>query len=253
MNHRPASSYLSCLFLSLWLLFSAAISAAPALAPFEVDYDIERSGLTLIEMHRRLLVSDNGEYRFESASRPTSALRWLLKDRISETSFWRYADDDMRPQVYRYERSGGGNEKSVELVFDWTEHTVTNKRRKPIWSTTIPPQTTDKLLYQLQLMFDLQAGNENPDYTIADDGKLRHYQFKKTGEETLTMETGVYRTIRLYLDSGRRSTTIWCAPALSYLPVRIEYKEKDGSRMQANVTRIKGLPFIADRNPSKPH
>jgi hypothetical protein len=54
-------------------------------------------------------------------------------------------------------------------------------------------------------------------------------------------------------DDGRRSTTIWCAPAFNYLPVRIEHTGKDGSRTQANVTRIKGLPFTADQKMDKSH
>lgn len=253
MTAAPISLFRPALLLSFCLLLSPAVFAGPVISPFEVDYDIKRSGLTLIEMHRRLSVSANGNYRFESVSRPTSALRWLFKDRIRETSLWRFAGDDPRPQVYRYERSGGRKEKYIELVFDWSQHTVTDKRSKPVWSTTIPPETTDKLLYQLQLMLDLQAGKENPGYTIADDGKLRHYQYQKTGEETLTLATGVYRTVRLHRDDGRRSTTIWCAPALSYLPVRIEHTEKDGSRMQANVTRIQGLPFSIDVQAAKQH
>jgi len=253
MTDRPISLFHALLFLSLCLLSSAAVFAAPALAPFEVDYELERSGLTLIEMHRRLLVSGDGNYRFESDSRPTAALRWLFKDRIRETSFWRYVGDDPRPQVYRYERSGGRNEESIELVFDWSKHTVTDKRRTPVWSTTIPAETTDKLLYQLQLMLDLQAGNENPGYTVADDGKLRHYQYRKIGEETLELDFGAFKTIKLYQNDGRRSTTIWCAPELDYLPVRIEHTEKDGSRMQANATRIKGLPFPTDQQADKQH
>ena len=253
MTDRPIRLLHTLLGLSFCLLFSPHIFAVPALAPFEVDYDIERSGLTLIEMHRRLLVSADGDYRFESDSRPTSALRWLFKDRIHETSSWRFAGNDPRPQVYRYERSGGRNEKAVELVFDWSQNTVTDKRSKPVWSTKISADTTDKLLYQLQLMLDLGEDTETLDYTIADDGKIRHYQYRKIGEETLDLDSGAFKTIKLRQDDGRRSTTIWCAPAFNYLPVRIEHTGKDGSRTQANVTRIKGLPFTANQKTDKSH
>jgi hypothetical protein len=253
MTDRPIRLFRSLLIPSFCLLFSPVIFASPVLTPFEVDYDIERSGLTLIEMHRRLLVSADGDYRFESDSRPTAALRWLFKDHIHETSSWRFAGNNPRPQVYRYERSGGRNEEAIELVFNWSEHTVTDKRSKPVWSTTIPPETTDKLLYQLQLMVDLRDDSKTLDYTVADDGKIRHYHYRKVGEETLDLDPGVFKTIKLRQDDGRRSTTIWCAPALNYLPVRIEHTEKDGSRMQANVTRIKGLPFTSDQKADKPY
>jgi hypothetical protein len=229
----------------LFTLLPSALSAAPRLAPFEVDYEINRSGLTLIEMHRRLRSNGYGEFRFESDSETTGALSWFVKDRIHEATLWRRQDDWLQPLTYRYVQRGGKNEKHIELIFDWTANTVTDRDSQPLWRAEIPPQTTDKLLYQLQLMLDLQAGRETLAYTIADSGKLRHYRYQRVGEERLQLALGTYATIKLHRDAGRRSTTIWCAPALNYLPVRIEHTEKDGSRMQANVTRIKGLPLAA--------
>jgi hypothetical protein len=243
MSYRPVSPALYCLSLLLCSLFVPPLSAAPQLGPFEADYEINRSGLTLIQMHRLLKANGNGEYRFESDSRTTGALSWFIKDRIHESTLWRRQDDTLRPLVYRYEQYGGSHEKHIELVFDWTANTVTDKGQKPTWRENIPPQTTDKLLYQLQLMLDLQAGRDTLAYTIADSGKLRHYRYQRVGQETLRLALGSYETVKLHRNSGRRSTTIWCAPALNYLPIRIEHTEKDGSRMQANVTRVKGLPL----------
>lgn len=248
MSHRSLSRFLCCLPLLFFSLLPSSLSAAPRLAPFEVDYEINRSGLTLIKMHRRLRLNGNDEYRFESDSETTGALSWFIKDRIHEASLWRRRGDRLQPLVYRYEQRGGKDEKHIELVFDWATNTVTDSRHRPPWHAEIPPQTTDKLLYQLQLMLDLQAGRKVLTYTIADSGKLRHYRYQRVGEETLQLSPGTYATIKLHRDADRRSTTIWCAPALNYLPVRIEHTEKDGSRMQANVTRIEGLPLAASGN-----
>jgi len=251
-SHRPTHPRHFSLILFL-LLSLAGVQADtgtyndPPLRPFEIDYEISRSGLTIITMKRRLLQTGTDEYRFESHSRPTKTISWLIKDRITEHSRWQYQQQHLRPLHYHYQRSGGKKKSRIELDFDWQQGIVNDSERKPVWSKKIPPHTSDKLLYQLQLMLDLQAGKQTFSYTIADSGKLRHYDFKTVGSETLQLPLGRYETIKLYRNSGPRSTTIWCAPELNYLPIRIEHKEKDGSIMQANATRIKGLPFATKR------
>jgi hypothetical protein len=243
-SHRPLSFLYRSLSLLFLILLCGNVDAKPLLAPFEIDYEINRSGLALIDMQRRLIQTDNGEYRFESNSRPTRKISWLLKDRISESSLWQFHKQQLRPLHYHYQHRGGKNNQHIELDFDWPQGIVNDSQRTPVWSKKIPPQTSDKLLYQLQLMLDLQAGKETLSYTIVDHGKIRRYDFKRVGNDIIELPIGRYETVKLHRNAGKRSTTIWCAPELNYLPVRIELTGKDGSTMQANATRIKGLPFI---------
>jgi len=255
-SHRPYIIYYGNLFLLLSTLLSGSVysnTAVPTikLAPFEIDYDISRSGITIVHMKRQLLKINDNEYRFESRSRPSKAVSWILKDRISEHSHWKYHQQQPRPLHYHYQRRDSRKKKHIELDFDWQKGIVSDNKRAPFWSSRIPPQTLDKLLYQLQLMLDLQSGKAELSYTIADSGKIRHYDFVRTGTETIQLPLGRYETVKLHRNSGERSSTIWFAPELNYLPVRIEHQAKDGSIMQANATRVKGLPFHIN-NESQP-
>jgi len=235
----------------LWLALPGPVFAAAILAPFEIDYEVSNSGMVMIEMKRRLIRIDNGEYRFESLSRTTKPLSWFVKDRISEISRWQFHKQQLRPLHYQYIRKGGSNNIHSELEFDWQQAMVSDRQRRPSWSHAIEPQTTDDLLYQLQLMMDLQAGKDVFNYIVANDGKIRHYKFTRLDTEIIDLPLGRYETVKLRRDTGKRTTTIWCAPELDYMPVRIDLKEKDGSLIRADATRVKGLPFTVRAEANK--
>lgn len=223
--------------------FTSTENIIPALSAFEVDYEISRNGLVIIEMKRRLIQLSDGHYRYESKATPSKIISWLIKDRISETSYWHYYQSQPRPLHYQYIRSGGNKKKHTELEFNWTTHTVSDTQRTPLWQRKITANTSDKLLYQLQLMLDLQAGKKKFSYAIADSGKISHYDFILAGHENISLPLGRFATVKLQRKAGRRSTTIWFAPKLNFLPVRIEHREKDGSRMRADAIRVVGLPY----------
>ena len=101
----------------------------------------------------------------------------------------------------------------------------------------------DKLLYQFAIMFDLQAGRKDLEYTIADGGKVKYYDFEPIGNETINTPLGELQSLKFihHKEGSERSVTLWCAPQLQFLPVKVENDEKDGSRTVAIVKSVKGL------------
>lgn len=247
-SHRPSCYLRLSLALLICLIPFTPVNATLTIAPFKVNYIINRNGMDLVDMRRSLIKTGPDTYQFLSTSKATSNISWLIRDRIKEQSLFTL-QQPLRPLSYQYEQKGGRKTQQTELLFDWSNKTVIDTLKNKAKPVSIPTGTSDKLLYQLQIMVDLAAGKRELNYTIAEKGRVHHYQFKHIGNETLKLSIGVYDTIILQRDTGKRSTTIWCAPALDYLPVRIEHKEKDGSRMQANAVSFIGLPF-APLNPT---
>ena len=116
-------------------------------------------------------------------------------------------------------------------------------KKKP-WQLKIEQNTLDKLVYQLALMSDLADNKTLLNYRIADGGKLKDYKIKILDEEIITTPLGRINTIKLTRERVRskgRETTLWCAPALNYLPVKLEHTEKGGSIFTAVLRRLKGI------------
>jgi len=57
------------------------------------------------------------------------------------------------------------------------------------------------------------------------------------GREMVPTPLGHFETLKVQRLGDQRETTLWCAPALHYLPVRIE-QENRGSRVRLNLKSL---------------
>ena len=94
----------------------------------------------------------------------------------------------------------------------------------------VPQKTVDKLSYQISLMLKLAGKPEKHfSFHVADGGKLKEYQFEIMGEERVYTSLGSYKALKIQHQRYQKdkNITLWCAPELNYLPVKIIQEETD--------------------------
>jgi len=232
----------------VWAALAAILSWASAqgaeenpLPMFNAQYILKRNGITLGVSTRSLTTAKDGTYIYASTTQATGFIAWFVKDRIDEYSKWSFDGTHIRPLEYVYNRHGGNKTRNVNLTFDWQRHIVTNNIDGDPWRMEIPPDAQDKLVYQLAIMYDLLKGKKDLEYKIADGGKLKDYKFEIEGEETLNTAMGKVKTVRIQRIGDKRDTTVWCAPQFSYLPVRLEQQDTDGSNLVMQITSLQEM------------
>ena len=238
-----------CVIGLVGLIAGWSFAAAPAvnsatdipLPMFNAEYSLKRNGVTLGTSTRSLSAAPDGVFVYASSTQAVGLIAWFVKDHIDEHSKWSFDNGRIRPIEYVYHRHGGSKTRLVKLSFDWQHLTVTNIIEDDHWRMEIPPDAQDKLVYQLAIMYDLMNGKKKLEYKIADGGKLKDYNFAITGEEVLNTPLGKLKTVRLQRIGDRRDTTVWCAPQLSYLPVRLEQQDTDGSELTMQITSVQGI------------
>ncbi len=231
------------------LLLLGAILAAPAPAarvpaPFSAEYVLHVHGLPVGRMTRELVAERDGSFVFSSSSRAVGVAALVHRERIEERSRWRLHGTEVRPLRYSYRRSGGRKPRQVGVSFDWDARRIANTAGAQTWHMELEPGVLDKLLYQLVIMSDLERGLRDLSYQVADGGRIKTYRLEMDGEERLDTALGEMDTIRLVRrkDGGRRQTVLWCAPALDFLPVRVQYTDKDGAVTRVEIDSLRGLP-----------
>lgn len=231
--------------LALLLLCSVATYAAPAPKPFTAYYTVSVGNINAGEIRRSLSVTEQGQFVFASETKSSGLAALLVKDHIIERSVWRYKNQIPQPLHFQYQKTGGKKERTYALNFDWAAGVVKNESRADPWQAQLADGAQDRLLYQLTLMYDLQQGRTELDYPLVDGHKLKRYRFQKVAEEILETPLGSLKTVKLsrILESDEKTVTLWCAPSLDYLPVRIEQNEKDGDRFSATIRAVEGLPM----------
>ncbi len=216
-------------------------------AYFTATYTLHGKGLTLGKMERIFTREADGNYRFSSYSYPTGLARLFRHDRIREASLFRIRDNEVQPLEYTYDHRGGKKDRQVKVIFDWDKSSITNTLGKHHWRMQTTPGVLDKLVYQLALMRHLRQGKTQLHYRIADGGRIKDYVIQMQGKDTLETPLGSLETVRLLRQkaSSKRMTTLWCAPALDFLPVRVEHREKDGNITTARLVALKGMQLPA--------
>lgn len=224
---------------AVWLtlvvaLLCTGITGAPSAAmipDFEANYRIKRAGLTLGSTRLSFQLSAGGHYTYESASGVGGFLSWFRKEHVRESSRGNMHAGGIRPEEYRFRRTGDRGSRLATVRFDWQNGKAVNTVDGVPWQMDIRPGTLDKLVVQIAIMQQLQAGPADLAFSIADGGKPKRYRIFIHDRETVNVPAGEFDTVRIEQDADntRHRTYLWAAPALDYLPVKIMREESNGA------------------------
>lgn len=230
----PMSLLVGCLFAACVVSAQAADTHRPQ--PFVAVYEVATSGVGVGRMTRTLEMTADDGYRFSAVVEARGLVALLKPTRITEESVGRWADTHPVATRYSHGKQSGKKRKETLIDFDWAagrSHATINGT--PV-EGALEPGALDKLNYQLALMRDLAAGVTTLRYHITDAGGSKDYALERRADERVEAGGTAYDTVPVAYsrDDGRR-TVLWCAPSLDYLPVRIEYTEKDGAVTTAEL------------------
>ncbi len=248
MSRTLKDMFIKFSFIGLLLLATSTVTFAQAELSdkpglpvgMSLEYSFYRGNIKLGTMQRTLTQADDNRYVLESRTQATGFIAMLYPAKILERSTFTFDKGRAKPLTYLYERSGGKKARHHNLQFDWQNNQVSDNTQDEPWILDIPTNTVDRHLYQLNVMFDMQAEPSMLQYLVADRGKLKTYKIENLGSETVHTPLGDIETIKLQRKSANRSTTVWVAKQYHYLPVQIEQNEK-GEKFRSVIKKVSGL------------
>ena len=205
------------------------------LKPFVATYMVTALGLEGLNVTNSLSLDkvkdDHQAYQFKSYSMPVGLLAFKQDDTRDEQSKGQLIAGRIQPEQYSFlQLQDNETRRNVEITFDWLKKEATNhhKHQNSKWRMSIPHNTTDKLSYQLSLMMKLATQPEKQFiFKVADGGRVKNYEFEILGEERVYTSMGSYKALKIYHRRYHKDKeiTLWCAPELNYLPVKIIQEE----------------------------
>ncbi|MEX0373515.1 DUF3108 domain-containing protein [Spiribacter roseus] len=242
-------AWLCAMALGLLLLAAnAATLASPVEAPpaFSARYDVRKAGLTLGHAELRFRRPAQDRYLYRLSVQPNRLAGLFYSSSVREMSIGHIQADGFRPDVYRYTRSGGDDDRRAELRFDWEAMRVVNDVADRPWRMAITPDTIDRVISPLQLMHDLAERDDGDDtlvYRIADGGQLKTYELRIGDTTQVDTPAGRFEALTVHRSDpdSDRVTTLWVAPALRYLAVQVEQREAGDRNFRMVLSRLDGL------------
>ena len=218
-----------CLIVGGW---TAAVQAEPAaqvaMQPFQATYKVRVGSVPAGEVKVSLELTKDGGYRYSQHSIPQGLAAFLTSTEVKEVSEGRIEGQQVIPTRYNYQREKTKKAKRVRLQFDWETGQVTDNAAQPKWSLKVPAGTQDKFSKQLAMVFAMNAEPRDVSFPVADRGRIKTYHFRPKGKETVKIGNKNYSTIRVDRSKNDKPTsgTLWVAPKLHYLPVKVEKPER---------------------------
>lgn len=240
----PTARSLVALLLVLQIAaVSPAASAGGLPEEFEATFMIEAGGMTIGRIRLALSAGTNGRYISTTYTEPVGMLARLRRETHIERSEWVFAGDWLKPLAYHYERTGK-KARSVQISFDWDKGVAEHDSNGTAWRLPVPPGTLDKTNYLFALMRDLMRGERRVEYTVVNGGRrLEQYVLVGIGKERIETALGPLDTavVRRDRTDSKRETTLWCAKALGFLPVKIVHVERDGAVLTVRIDSLNGI------------
>lgn len=214
---------------------------------FSADYELRRNNTRAARL-TRTLSCDGAACKFRSEGRTVGLAELLLRGRIDEATRFRLdGSGGLQPRDYSYrQRARGDNDEYVRLFFNPASGRVTS-RGDDEWESHIDGEVMDELLSQLRLMLAVRAGETEMEFSVVEgDGDEDVYRFEVVGEETLETDAGTFEAIKVQRVGGseRRTTEMWFAPELEYIPLVVKQEREGGDSYTATLTRILEQPRI---------
>jgi hypothetical protein len=215
----------SFIALLLALVSSSVLAQGPQ--QFELVYSFAFNGQYVGNVTDRFQ-REGSQYRLSSEARPEANLALLLP-MLTLSSEGEMQAQHFIPHRYQQVRSNAPD-KMTMAEFDWPHGVLTHQYKGKTQQTALPAGTLDALtqLYSFTLAGELPQQLEFP---VSNGRKLITYRYEKQPAERMETPLGSFEAVeyRRVAEPGENAISVWIAPALHYLPLRIRVQEDSGT------------------------
>lgn len=196
--------------------------------PYTATYAGSYRGFNVGRLHCTLRAEGGGRFVFESRADPIWLARIFIGSEAVERSVMLIDADGVRPLSWFVEDGKRGHKEDGTLEFDWDKQRVSGIVGDEQVEAPTEPGLQDRLSLQVAVMTALLRAREPGTIPMIDNDKIKHYRFVRIGSGRIETQAGEFETVRYEgapPGSSRRMRS-WHAPALGYIPVRIEQLRK---------------------------
>ena len=234
-----------------WWVMAAALAVAAdeasgadaAVATYTATYRVEYKGKEAGVSEWSVRDLGDGRYEYQARITPKGMLKLIRPKPTIERSQFRVEGSHYRPLEYWFEDGSRSGDDNWHLVFDWQRRVATVTTMEARREIAVPDVALDIGTVKAAVMRDMAFKGAPGPYQIADEDSVGTYEYTDSGPATLQTGVGSLET-QLFVqhrEGSSRSTWLWVAPKLSFLPVRIEQRRNDEVQTSFLLQSVNGL------------
>ena len=215
--------------------------ANPVLTPHTAEYKVKISGVSG-RLNTELRQTETG-YSAQHIVQPTGLVRIIARGKMDVTSEFDITPTGVKP-VRFHEVDTIRDEPEVDLEFNWTRNEAFGTVGEDEVRLQLDGIAHDNVSIQYALMHDLLTDKRSDQYTLFDIDKMRVANVSNVGEKEVKTKAGTFLAVGIQhqKEGSSRTTTLWCAKELDYLPVVIEQHRKGKLTFRASLVSYLPTP-----------
>ena len=223
----------------------AAWAAEPSVATYTATYSVAYKGREAgtAEFSVRQIEEQADVYEFTSRVLAKGLLKLARPNPAVERSRFRVEQSGIRPLEFWYEDGSRSGEDNFHVAFDWERRVATVSTESGRRELALPAMALDRGSLQVALMRDLALNGVPSTYSLADEDSVAEYAYTDNGSATIATGIGSVEARRLIQQraGSSRTTELWMAPTLGFLPVRIEQRRDGEVQTAFELLRVDGV------------
>lgn len=214
-------------FIALLLALIASSVSAKSPLQFDLVYRFTFNGQYIGEVTDSFKRSGS-RYQLTSSAKPKGQLALLLP-LLKLSSEGEVLAQGLSPTRYQQVQSYAPNKPTI-ASFDWSKGILTHQYKGKTAQTELQPGTLDALtqLYTFTFMASLPQSIEFP---VSNGRKVINYRYEKQSSESINTPMGSFEAVEYRRIAGpdENAISVWIAPKLNNLPLRIRVREDSGT------------------------
>ena len=239
---RPERAALAALALTAAMAGHAQPDAVALLPrPFSATYTIEWRGFTAGYSTLELKQTSSKDFVYSSRNNARGIFKLVFPNPITQESRFTIENGQVVPSRYQANDGSSDPSKDVSLRFDWDARRVRGAAEAKPVDLALEPGTQDDLSVQIALMLDLKSGHVPASFWLINKDEVQEYQYSRDGEETVDTPFGKLQAViyRSHHQGSSRTTRLWLAPSLDYMPLRAEQTRHDKIEFAMSIRSFK--------------
>ena len=184
----------------------------------------------------------NGDvYSFELITEPTGFWKIITKGSVIERSRFVIENDQLKTYDYHLIDTIRKKSRESESEFNWSTSKITGYYKDREIDIPLEGKTLSRIVLQLQIMHDQEKQIASTDYLILDKDALK--KITVFPEEFITETSvpfGKFQTIKIshQSENSERLNSLWLAPELNFIPIKISQSINGKTSFEANLTQL---------------
>ncbi len=187
------------------------------------------------------LTKEGELYSYEMITQATGIWKVISGGSVIERSTFKIDNTILKPEEYYLIDTIRRKPRESNALFSWSNNTVSGFYKDREFKIDLNKNTLSRIILQLQIMHAKERQIEMNSFSVLDKDELKNIIIiKEENIKEANVPYGNYKAIKIshQTKDSERVNSLWLAPELNFIPIKLTQTENGKTNFEANLTQL---------------